>query len=401
MNRNHWGAPPDGRSRALSNGCTTRSRAATEIVGTRAMLEAFGRSMRTFLECERCLVLVRQRKTGLATNAVWVGCGRNPRPPSDAVSRVAAFLTLQKESLIEIPREEGVATEILGRSRSRKACALAGRIAVGKDGDLMFVAGWRSPLAPAEVGLVRRAATAMWELVRGLAHHRPVRSILDRSLEEFAAPTFAVDHRLRVLGTNQAGKQLLLAKSPVSLDHGTLVGANSAVSGLLQQALRDTTAARLENVWASMVIPLSTDHRAFAFAWVGAAPCEDQRDRVLIIIPQIDPAAGAKRIAAAFSLSWAEERIVSEIFLGRSPPRIGCDLDLTEATVRTYIKRIMLKIGINRQTEFYLLYILTLSPFVERYQRFSSTPPDGRAPCRNLEEAVGRKVVWNDRSLSA
>jgi hypothetical protein len=38
-------------------------------------------------------------------------------------------------------------------------------------------------------------------------------------------------------------------------------------------------------------------------------------------------------------------------------------LRLTEATVRTYTKRIMLKLGINRQSEFLLLYHLTQSPF--------------------------------------
>ncbi|XSC44187.1 helix-turn-helix transcriptional regulator [Bradyrhizobium sp. RDT10] len=36
---------------------------------------------------------------------------------------------------------------------------------------------------------------------------------------------------------------------------------------------------------------------------------------------------------------------------------------MTEATVRTYTKRIMLKLGINRQAEFFLLYHLTQSPF--------------------------------------
>ena len=42
---------------------------------------------------------------------------------------------------------------------------------------------------------------------------------------------------------------------------------------------------------------------------------------------------------------------------------IGADLRLIEATVRTYTERIMLKLGINRQAEFFLLDHLTQSPF--------------------------------------
>jgi DNA-binding CsgD family transcriptional regulator len=184
-----------------------------------------------------------------------------------------------------------------------------------------------------------------------------------------------------MLEANDAGRQVLLAKNPVHLEHGLLSGSNALVSGQLQQALRDTLAARSERGWANMIIPLSTDHRAFAFAWIGAAPSERHRDRMVVIIPQIDPAAGARRIATAFGLPWAEERIVARILCGQPPSRIGLGLDLTEATVRTYIKRIMLKLGINRQHELFLLYILTLSPFVDgRRDRISTSVTRSERP---------------------
>ena len=74
------------------------------------------------------------------------------------------------------------------------------------------------------------------------------------------------------------------------------------------------------------------------------------------------------------------------ILCGEPPWRIGQRLDLTEATVRTYIKRIMLKLGINRQVEFFLLYILTFSPFAERCrdQLLSDDMPVPR-PCMKPE----------------
>jgi DNA-binding CsgD family transcriptional regulator len=87
---------------------------------------------------------------------------------------------------------------------------------------------------------------------------------------------------------------------------------------------------------------------------------------MLLIVPQFDEVSGARRIASAFGLSWAEERIIAGILHGQCPRRIGAELRLTEATVRTYTKRIMFKLGINRQSEFFLLYHLTQSPFGAR-----------------------------------
>lgn len=242
------------------------------------------------------------------------------------------------------------------------------------------------PFSAMEIACVSRAASVIWATTQSFTQHRTEELSLDKLLGELAFPAFTVDHKLRVLDTNDAGRQLLLAKKPVRLDHGALVGSNSLVNNLMQQALRDTIASRSERAWANTIIPLSTDHRAFAFAWIGAAPTERHLDRLLVIVPQIDPAAGAKRIATAFGLPWAEERIVLRILRGEPPWRIGRALDLTEATVRTYIKRIMLKLGINRQIEFFLLYILTLSPFVDGC-RDQLLPDEMRArdPCIKLD----------------
>lgn len=58
------------------------------------------------------------------------------------------------------------------------------------------------------------------------------------------------------------------------------------------------------------------------------------------------------------------------VLTGSAPVEIAGLLGLTEATVRTYLKRIMLKLGINRRSEFFLLYILTMSPFKFSAEQF-------------------------------
>ncbi|HEV7257017.1 MAG TPA: helix-turn-helix transcriptional regulator [Bosea sp. (in: a-proteobacteria)] len=353
----------------LRDDSTTPAQPGREGAAMLLALEAFGRAMLGLLECKRCFVLALSRSSGFAVQAARVGFDSQVQPSADVITRLAHRPEWHRGSLFAIDPADTLATELLGREHDEPAHALAGRLSAGDGNDLVFLAGWRSiPLSAAEIACISRATSIIWATTQGFAQHRPEDPSLDKLVEELAFPAFTVDHKLRVLETNDAGRQLLLAKSPVRLDHGALVGPNSLVNNLLQQALRDTAASRSERTWANTIIPLSTDHRAFAFAWIGAAPSERHMDRLLIIIPQIDPAAGAKRIATAFGLPWAEERIVLRILRGEPPWRIGRTLDLTEATVRTYIKRIMLKLGINRQIEFFLLYILTLSPFVDGFR---------------------------------
>jgi DNA-binding CsgD family transcriptional regulator len=356
-------------------------------------LEAFGRAMLDLVECKRCFVLTLSRSSGFAVQAVRVGFDSKVQPSADVITRLAHRPEWQGGSLFAIDPADTLVTELLGREQDEPMHALAGRLPEGDGTDLVFLAGWRSrPLSATEITCVSRAASIIWATTQGFTH-RSEDLGLDKLVEDLAFPAFTVDHKLRVLETNDAGRQLLLAKSPVHLDHGALVGPNSLVNNLMQQALRDTAASRSERAWANTIIPLSTDHRTFAFAWIGAAPTERHMDRLLVIIPQIDPAAGAKRIATAFGLPWAEERIVLRILRGEPPWRIGRALDLTEATVRTYIKRIMLKLGINRQIEFFLLYILTLSPFVDGFR--DQLLPDEmstRDPCARQDRSRHARV---------
>lgn len=329
-------------------------------------LEAFGRAMLGLLECRRCLVLALSRPSGFAAAAVRVGFDDDVQPSADVITRLVQRPDWESRGLFLADASDALIPELLGRESGEAVHALVGRLPAGNGSDLVFVAGWRAgEFSATEMVCVSRAASVIWATTQGFTQRRRENLSLDTLLQELAFPAFAVDHQLRVLETNDAGRQMLLAKSPVRLDHGALAGPNLLVNNLLRHALRDTMASRSGRSWTNTIIPLSTDHRAFAFAWIGAAPVERDMDRMLVVIPQIDPAAGAKRIATAFGLPWAEERIVMRILGGEPPWKIGQTLDLTEATVRTYIKRIMLKLGINRQIEFFLLYILTLSPFAE------------------------------------
>jgi DNA-binding CsgD family transcriptional regulator len=331
---------------------------------SRFAVESFGRAVLGLLECNRCFVSIVSRATGFAVQAIRVGPDGGVQPATDAITQVARMDGWQDATLLTFDRGNALATALLGWEPCEAAHALAGRFSAGAGIDLIFLAGWRSlPFHAMEIACAERAVRVIWATTQGLTQSRKLDASFDALLEELTFPAFTVDGRLRIAEVNEAGRQLLLKGDPVRLDGRILTGASLPIANRLQLAVRNALDSRCGRDGANTIVTLSTDHHAFAFAWIGAAPTEAEVDRLLIIIPQIDPAAGAKRIATAFGLSRVEERIVAGVLRAQSPARLGRDLGLTEATVRTYTKRIMLKLSINRQTEFFLLYILTLSPF--------------------------------------
>jgi DNA-binding CsgD family transcriptional regulator len=157
------------------------------------------------------------------------------------------------------------------------------------------------------------------------------------------------------------------------VENGVISGSSPSITACLKDAVRRIIRSDPVQRARGSAVLLSNDKQKFLFAVIGPVPGDREPELALIVVPQFDAGAGARRIAAAFALSWVEERIVSRILCGRCPRVIGTELGFTEETVRTYIKRIMIKIGINRQSEFFVLHSLTLSPFKARQ-------PDRRVP---------------------
>jgi DNA-binding CsgD family transcriptional regulator len=206
-----------------------------------------------------------------------------------------------------------------------------------------------------------RAIPVIWSTAENLLQPQSAFSEMRNFLEQLVSAAFVVDENLHLHETNGMGRRLLAEGKLLRAEHSMLVGANAAITEALKDVLHNVAMA--DRRWTDATVPLSADGQRFAFAWVGALPIPHEPDQMLVLVPRVDAVAGARRIAAAFDLSSADEKIITRILYGHCPRRIGADLGLTEATIRTYTKRIMLKLGINRQSELFLLYILTLSPF--------------------------------------
>ncbi|WP_197423016.1 helix-turn-helix transcriptional regulator [Bradyrhizobium valentinum] len=337
----------------------------TEQGPNQRAMEYFGKAVAELFECSSCYVAVMSRTSGSELKEVRIGHATIDPSCTDTVARIARKGAGADCALLEpVNARTTFVRKLIGPEPGINSHSVIGRFASRNRSTVVFVAGWReAALARAEIPCLARAVRTVWETAHSLAQRSPDRHLdAEIWLEKLAFPAFVVDEGLHVHGINHSGQALLAKGELLRIDGGRLAGSGS-VTESLREAIREALIPRPGQVWLNTTVPLSTERQQFAFAKIGAAPMHWDAGKALIIVPQFDEALGAHRIASAFGLNWAEERIIAKILQFQCPRDIGADLRLTEATVRTYTKRIMLKLGINRQAEFFLLYHLTQSPF--------------------------------------
>jgi DNA-binding CsgD family transcriptional regulator len=329
-------------------------------------MEYLGRAVAELFDCHSCYVAVMSHAGGAELEEVQVGHATIDPSCTTAVARIARKGAGADCALLEpVNARTSFVRKLIGSEPGANSHSVLGRFASPDGSTVVFVAGWRrAALARAEIPCLARAVRTVWETAHSLAARPPDRCPDPETwLENLTFPAFIVDEGLHVHEVNRGGRTLLAKGELIRVDGGRLAGASAPVTESLREAIREALISRPGQVRLNTTVPLSTERQQFAFAKIGAAPTYCEEAKALIIVPQFDEVLGAHRIASAFGLNWAEERIIARLLQFQGPRDIGADLHLTEATVRTYTKRIMLKLGINRQAEFFLLYHLTQSPF--------------------------------------
>lgn len=363
---------------------------------TRPAVERFARALLDLLQCERCRLAMVSCEDGAVIEDVQVGCAPTVGDLSGMVARLPGHRGPQSQ-IQPLGPDDPVAVALLGREPADGSHSVTGRLVTDPGIDIVFLGGWRKmPLAEQDHALCMRALHVMWERMGSVGQTAAGFVSLRAVIDELAAPAFVVDQHLHLIGTNEIGRQLLLNAGPVKAHEGSLAGLTSSSTVRLKQAVQGYLLSQFERERTNTIVALSLDTKDYAFAWVGSLPTYAEMGHALVIIPQVEEVAAARWISTVFGLSWAEERIVARILQGQAPPNIGEALKLTEATVRTYTKRIMLKLGINRRSDLFRLALLMRSPFVTgpRDQAVSPQPPERpkakRTPRSLVTERVGK-----------
>lgn len=176
-------------------------------------------------------------------------------------------------------------------------------------------------------------------------------------INSVVSPVIRVDERLTIVSMNEPAMRELSLGGVLREQNGRLGSASCQAMEELRTAVRRSVRDTAPDGRRSSIIPLAHDAGLPRFAIVAPSPLHGPDPTAMVVLPEIDGHEGARRLASLYSLTRAD------VLTGSAPIEISGALGLTEATVRTYLKRIMLKLGINRRSEFFLLYILTMSPF--------------------------------------
>lgn len=331
-------------------------------MSTNARLHLCGEVLVNLAGCRSGLMMVAVN--GSVTECVMIG----PQETGLASARDLDLLLRQApanaDQFIALAPCHPLVVRLLGEPPVGLAHSVIGRTRWQDDGELVLIAGWRPTcLEPLEAALLARGVNACRNAIS--SSHIPgaeVGSGFDL-INSVVSPVIRVDERLNIVALNEPAQRELAVGGVLREQNGRLASAACHAMEEMRTAVRRSVRETAPDGRRSSIIPLSGDAGLPRFAIVAPSPLHGGDPTAVVVLPEVDGQEGARRLASLYSLTRAEEGVVRLILTGGAPAEISVALGLTEATVRTYLKRIMLKLGINRRSEFFLLYILTMSPF--------------------------------------
>jgi DNA-binding CsgD family transcriptional regulator len=257
------------------------------------------------------------------------------------------------------------------------AHAVYARFRAGSD-EISFLAWWRQqPLDLGDAKALMSTMKVLWKWTPdvdasiNVDRYQPI-------LDAFSCATYLVDQNMVLASANPIGRQMLDEAEHFRLVEGQLTFVDEATRRLVRGEM-----CRLSREQASSsthAIPMTwKDEQRFAFVF---RLVEFGPPAFLLVITDLDDRLAASRIVSIFGLSRAEARVLPGLLRAHKASDIARLQNLSEATVRTYTRRIMSKIEITRRAELYRLIALTMSPFRETHAR-SGVPkmrPPGGGP---------------------
>ena len=184
-------------------------------------------------------------------------------------------------------------------------------------------------------------------------------SALSSTLDRLTIATFILDGRGQILRSNRAADALVERQETFTVTHGRLAVIGTSDARRFDRYVAESIATRLRGSTGSFVQAfrckdLSNDGRGILIRSIPRER-EDAVDATpAVIVYATDPGSGSsleQLISSLFDLSPSEATLAALLTQGFSLTEAADELGLTEATVRTYSKRIFGKVGVGRQSE--------------------------------------------------
>jgi DNA-binding CsgD family transcriptional regulator len=339
--------------------------------------QVFMRALLELLDCETCYAAVCPRVVYPAGESTSARFGDARRKLVELCSE------LDSDTLVCVPADDPDVA-VLPHVAGSTGYVVVGRVSLRGVSDIMFAA-WprRCTITKKEEALLLRGivflATSAF-VPSGDA------SDMDAALLNIIRdPALLVDRDLYVIGMNERARQLVAADSNISIERGRLSvcqsAADKALRGEVVKALSGDPHARPPEY----AVRLSSDPDSHAYACISPIASAIGRTLAIITLPSFDENEAASHLSGVYKLSRTEERTLAGILRGLTPPQMSKAQQVSEATARTYIKRIMSKMQVRRQSELFRLALASMSPI-----RMDVRP---RPPGADRSEAVADTLI--------
>lgn len=179
-------------------------------------------------------------------------------------------------------------------------------------------------------------------------------------LDRLSHGVILLDGKQQVLKVNSCAEQMLRRQSPISIHQGRLAAREPSIQRELQRLIGQCVAtSRLEgtSVGGLINMPYGQDGAAMHVLVCPmrmAAGRLDVRPPAAVVFLH-DPMAAVnideQTIRGGFGLTVAESRLAALLVAGSSIQQASSQLELSPNTVRTQLKSIFAKTGVNRQAE--------------------------------------------------
>lgn len=206
---------------------------------------------------------------------------------------------------------------------------------------------------------VRRAV----RLQRMLGHERRRADSAEGALDALSVAALLLDRQGRLVHANAQGERLLRNGHGLRLRNGQVIASDGALAGPVDALIaraREGAEGRARPSAESALLPA---HEAgmpsqLAVAVPVERPVSSLRDhwpgaRVALYVGDLDDTGTLRPevLRTLYGLTEAEARLAIAIGRGRELPRLSEDWNVSTETLRTHLKAVFAKIGVNRQVD--------------------------------------------------
>lgn len=174
------------------------------------------------------------------------------------------------------------------------------------------------------------------------------------ALDQIAAGVVVADAEGRIIEMNHAAEQMLSADDGLTARHGQLGARRAFEASRLARLIAEATAYKTTAAAGRMLIGRHSGKPSYVLTVVpirGAGAFQSGPLAMILIIDQDQPSVSAQDLADLFGLTRAESRLATALMDGRKMQDIATGSGLKITTLRTQLRSVLKKVGVQRQAD--------------------------------------------------